>query len=243
MGKFKDLLKGIRDIIYPPLCFSCRNKLSAGYTDSFICPGCWAKIKKNTPPFCRRCGRQLKEYRVRGNICPSCIRRPPVFDRAFSPCSYEGVLKELIRAFKYGNNDFLGPLLSSLMVEFIKDYELPLEFIDAIIPVPLHKTRLREREFNQAQVLSEHLSQEFGIEVMADNLIRIRSTRPQADLQGDERLQNVKGSFSVRQGQALRGKNILLVDDVLTTGATSSEAAATLKESGAGIVFVLSVAN
>ena len=243
MSSFRDILKGLRDIIYPDLCLICRHKLYAQRADSFVCPGCWAKIKKNTPPFCRRCGRHLKERSLTGNICPSCVRRPPIFDRAFCPCSYEGVLKELIQDFKYRNKDFLGGILSSLMAEFIREYELPLEFIDSIIPIPLHKTRLREREFNQSQILAAHLSEEFGIEMLTEGLIRNRSTRAQADLEGEARLENVKGSFSVKQAEKVRGKNILLVDDVLTTGATSSEAASALKSSGANIVFILSLAN
>ena len=243
MGKFSRLLKGLRDIIYPKLCLACKQKLFPGSIDGFVCPGCWAKIKKNTPPFCRRCGRQLQGNVLAKNICPGCVRRPPHFDRAFSPCAYEGVTKKLIQEFKYKKKDYLGFTLSRLLIEFIKEYALPLDLIDWVVPVPLHRTRMREREFNQARVLADYVAGEFKIEMLADNLIRQRYTKTQTDLEVQERLLNVRDSFLVKDVRSVQGKNILLVDDVLTTGATSSEAASALKKAGAGIVFVATLAN
>lgn len=129
------------------------------------------------------------------------------------------------------------------MIEFIKEYSLPMDFINFIIPVPLHKTRLREREFNQAQVLSDYIAKEFNKDVLDDALMRCRYTKTQTELEESQRLLNVKGSFLVIKKGEIKSKNILLVDDVLTTAATSSEAAYVLKNSGANIVFVLTLAN
>ena len=129
------------------------------------------------------------------------------------------------------------------MIKFIKEYSLPIEYIDLVVPVPLHKTRLREREFNQAQVLSRHIAKEFNKKVSSGALERIRHTKSQAELVINQRRINVKNSFSAPKKSEVKGKNILLVDDVLTSGATSSEAASALKEAGAGIVFVLTLAN
>lgn len=129
------------------------------------------------------------------------------------------------------------------MVEFIKEYDLPINFIDYIVPIPLHKVRLREREFNQAEILGGHLSREFNKELRPDALIRLRNSRTQTELNAGERFQNVKDAFSVKTGLNLKNKNILLVDDVFTSGATASEAALALKTSGAGIIFVLTLAN
>jgi competence protein ComFC len=165
------------------------------------------------------------------------------FDRAFSPCIYEGVIKELIHAFKYKNKDHLGYTLSRLMTDFIKEFRIPVEFVDFIIPIPLHRSRLREREFNQAQVLSEHLAREFQKPVACDWLQRLRATKTQTDLERNMRLINVRGSFSVKEPQLVKGKNILLIDDVLTTGATSSEAAKALKQAGAQVVFAMTLAT
>jgi ComF family protein len=129
------------------------------------------------------------------------------------------------------------------MVEFIREYNMPIELMDFIIPIPLHKTRLREREFNQAQILSNHIGAEFNKKIINNNLIRRRQTKTQTDLEDRQRFLNIEGSFWVDNKEDIKGKNILLVDDVLTTGATSSEAAYVLKQAGANIVFVLTLAN
>ena len=240
----RHFINTIVDIVYPATCIVCRNRLKAKPSiDNLVCLECWVKIKRNLPPFCLRCGRQLLLNNVTKNICPGCIRKQLHFDRAFSPCAYEGVIKELIHEFKYKNKDYLGLTLSKLMIEFIEEYNLPMDLIDFIIPVPLHNTRLREREFNQAQILSNHIAGEFNKEVSNDNLRRIRHTDTQTGLEDAQRFLNVLGSFSVNRVQDIKGKNILLVDDVLTTGATSSEAAFVLKNAGANIVFVLTLAN
>jgi ComF family protein len=129
------------------------------------------------------------------------------------------------------------------MSEHINYYDLPMRYIDYIVPVPLHKSRLREREFNQAALLARHIADDLNITALEGLLKRHRPTRAQVDLERSDRLENVKGSFCVEPKHDLRGKNILLIDDVLTTGATSSEAASALKAAGAGIVFVLTLAN
>lgn len=237
------LIKGLADIIYPKICLSCKNRLGASSLDNFICSQCWEKIKKNTPPFCYSCGRHLEKSELTKSICANCLRMRLHFDRAFSPCIYEGTIKDLIHEFKYKGKDYLGLPLSNLMIEFIKEYNVPVDCLDFIIPIPLHKARLREREFNQAQILSQCICKEFKKDILTDTLIRHRPTKTQTELETSQRLLNVKGSFLVSNGWNLKGKNILLVDDVLTTGATSSEAALTLKNAGAGIVFVLTLAN
>ena len=129
------------------------------------------------------------------------------------------------------------------MTDFIREYDLPIDYLDCIVPVPLHKLKLREREFNQAELLSNHIAKSFDKKMLDLSLIRKRHTKTQADLERDLRLLNVKDSFAVLKEENVKGKNILLVDDVLTTGATCSEAARTLKDSGAKIVFVLTLAN
>ena len=244
MFMLRDLLKGLADLVYPKRCVVCKCTIAKKATiDEVICWECWNKIKKNTPPFCHCCGRVLKKNSFAKHICPECVRKKFHFDRAYSPCIYDGAIKELIHEFKYNGKDYLGNTLSKLMINFIKEYDLPVEYIDFIVPVPLHKSRLREREFNQSQILSKHIASEFNKPLLADTLIRHRQTRTQTELDTEKRLTNVEGSFRVENKEIVRGKNILLIDDVLTTAATSSEAAFTLKSSGAGIVFVLTLAN
>ncbi len=241
---FASLLNGLVDIVYPKTCLACKTRLKGvSSIDSLVCGQCWSKIKRNPPPFCHSCGRHLDGKNSVKNICLKCVRKKSHFDRAFSPCIYEGTLKELIQEFKYNGKDYLGRTLSRLMIDFIKEYALPMDCLDLVVPVPLHKTRLREREFNQARILSSCIAKEFNKKMLPDVLIRNRNTRTQTELGEDQRLSNVQDSFSVTKSGAIKGLNVLLVDDVLTTGATSSEAAQALKNSGANIVFVLTLAN
>ncbi|MDD5166483.1 MAG: ComF family protein [Candidatus Omnitrophica bacterium] len=240
----KGLIGGLKDILYPKSCLVCKKNIkSLPSVDEIVCTPCWGKIKINPPPFCHCCGRHLKITSSVKNMCPSCLKKKFNFNRAFSPCVYDGAIKELIHEFKYKNKDYLGRVLSKPMIDFIKEYNVPMEYLDLIVPVPLHETKLREREFNQAQVLSSHIAKEFNKEVSSNILKRIRNTKTQTELQTEERLLNVRGSFSLAQDRDIKGKNILLVDDVLTTGATCSEAAGVLKDAGAAIVFVLTLAN
>jgi len=240
----RGLINGLVDIIYPKACLVCKNRLGdTPAVENVVCAECWSKIKRNLPPFCHTCGRHLEASKFIKNICPSCLKKQPHFDRAFSPCAYEGVIKILIHEFKYRNKDYLGRALARLMTDFINEYDLPMDCLDLVIPVPLHKTRLREREFNQAGILSGHIAEGFKKTALSDNLIRHRDTKTQTGLENKERLLNVKGSFMVKNTAAIKGKNILLIDDVLTTMATCSEAAYALKAAGANIVFVLSLAN
>lgn len=118
-----------------------------------------------------------------------------------------------------------------------------MDLIDFVIPIPLHTTRLRQREFNQAQILSNHIASEFNKNVLSDGLKRIRNTKTQTELEETKRFLNIQGSFLLNENQDVKNKNILLVDDVLTTGATASEAARVLKNGGANIVFVLTLAS
>lgn len=239
----RQLFRGLADILYPKICVSCKNKLTAPAVDDLVCADCWGKIKKNVPPFCHSCGRHLGPKNINRKICPQCVKNPLCFDRAFSPCVYDGPVKELIHQFKYGGKDYLGRPLSRLLIEFIRDYNLSIEYLDYIVAVPLHKTRLREREFNQAQVLASSIAREFDKKLLTDTLQRSRNTKTQTELQTRERFSNMRGSFSVSDPHAVKGKNLLLVDDVLTTGATASEAALALKNAGANIVFALTLAN
>jgi len=244
MKKFiVNLISGLRDIIYPKICLICREKLDEKCVDELVCFKCWAAIRKNTPPFCRCCGRSLNNRSLTENICCVCLKNPAHFDRAFAPCAYEGPIKDLIREFKYNNKDYLAATLSRLMSDFIREYDIPVNLLDLIIPIPLHPARLREREFNQAELLAKSIASSYKIMVSADNLVRHRYTRNQAELESQDRLVNVKDSFAVKTPKLFKGKNILLVDDVMTTGATSSEAALALKNAGANKVFVLTLAN
>ena len=141
----RGFLENVVQIIYPKKCLVCKTKLEVSAAEGLVCLHCWAKAKNNLPPFCFRCGRHLKEKSLHKNVCPECTKGPWHFDRAFSPYQYEGVIKELIHEFKYKGKDYLGKPLSELMINFIREFDLPMDYMDCIIPIPLHRARLRER--------------------------------------------------------------------------------------------------
>jgi ComF family protein len=237
------LLKGLKDLIYPNCCLVCKNKIAPPDQQQLICAGCWGKVEQNLPPFCARCGRHLDSQAIEKNACKSCSRLNFYFDRAFSPCQYTGTVKKLIHEFKYSGKDYLGKPLGKLMQTFIRDYQLPIAHLDFLVPIPLHKSRQREREFNQAEILSQEVAREFDKKVLTDFFIRVKPTKTQTELTYQERCQNVEKSFAVTKPELIKNANLLLIDDVLTTGATSSEAAKSLKEAGAKIVILLTLAS
>jgi ComF family protein len=240
----RGLFKGLKDLIYPNCCLVCKNKIPPADQQQLICAGCWDKLEKNLPPFCASCGRHLTPEAIEKNACPSCAKCEAdfYFDRAFSPYTYTGSIKRLIHEFKYSGKDYLGKPLGKLMNTFIRDYKLPIAYLDCVIPIPLHRSRQREREFNQAEILSQEIAREFNKKISTDALIRVKPTKTQTQLTFRERCQNIEKSFSVTKPELIKDANLLLVDDVLTTGATSSEAAKCLKSAGAKKVLLLTLA-
>ncbi|MCU0666833.1 MAG: ComF family protein [Candidatus Omnitrophica bacterium] len=240
----KKAFSNLVDLIYPRVCLACAKKLPASAKEeTYLCGPCTNKIKRNRPPFCHCCGKHLNEKSLHKNLCVTCLKMPLYFDRAFSPYIYEDILKTLIHKFKYQRKDYLGGFLSSMLLDFIQDYDLPIAYLDLIIPIPLHKAKLREREFNQAEVLAKGISHRFNKPMDTFILTRRTNTKSQTALDHEKRFQNIRGNFALESHSSVEGKNILLVDDVLTTGATCSEAARILKEKGAGVVFVLTLAS
>ncbi len=240
-------LIGIRfaDAILPRHCYSCGQVLGAELRSGF-CDACWDAIRFIKPPYCPCCGRPFRsrvalvyspEHR-----CGACRRRPPAFDHARAIGRYEGPLREAIHFLKYrGKLSLRQPLLQLALDHFHEHF--PAATFDTLIPVPLHQRRLMQREFNQAAVLATGLGSALGIGVLERVLVRARWTRPQVELSGDERRRNVKDAFRVADASAIEGKAVLLIDDVLTTGATLNEAAKSLKAAGAHQVDVFALAR
>jgi len=211
--------------------------------ETMVCLPCWEKIILNQPPFCHGCGRQMNKMDLGKTMCSHCIKTPHAYDRAYSVCAYDGTVKVLIHEFKYKDKQYLGRPLARLLIDFIKKYDVPVTYMDYLVPVPLHSAKLREREFNQAMVLCREVACAFNKPVLEGNLFRYRATDTQATLEPNQRFLNVKGCFGVTEKGTVRGRNFMLIDDVLTTGATASEASAALKDAGANIVFVLALAS
>ena len=242
-NRIKPFLNHLLNVLYPKTCLVCHRPLENKAVKNLLCFNCWQGIKKNTPPLCAICGKQIQGIQVTKRVCSDCQRQSYAFDRAFSPCIYEGVMRELIHKFKYQNRDYLSPVLAGLLIEFIYQYHIALNLFDLLMPIPLHKVRLREREFNQAELLARRVAEEFSINLECSNLWRKYYRQAQMELSLDRRWKNIKGCFALRNPAQVKNKNIVLIDDVLTSGATCSEAASVLKAAGAGSVFVLTLAN
>ncbi len=233
------ITKNILSLIYPVHCAGCRKSLDP-LNESGLCDFCKLQIRRNPKPHCPSCGRSIQDMT---DLCAECRRRKFHFERAYSACLYEGVLKELVHLFKYKGRASLAITLSGLMTDFIKDNTGTIDEIDLITFVPLQNSRLRRRGFNQSRMLAFNISKEFGI-ALRDTLEKKGRTKPQNELSREDRLMNLNGSFRVRKGSSsLADLKILLIDDVMTTGSTLNECAKTLLEDGAKEVRCLTLAR
>lgn len=226
-------------LLYPPACVACE----AGVDDAFsLCPACWAKMPFITSPYCNRLGTPFAVDYGMAMLSPAAIAEPPRFDRARAAAVHDGLARELISRFKYGERLDLARLLARLMVQ--AGAEVIAE-ADLIIPVPLHATRLWWRRYNQAAVLAQEIGRITGLPVSLHSLKRIKRTRAQVGLNRAARRNNLSAAFQVEEAAslALAGKRVLLIDDVRTTGSTLNACAHVLRKAGAaridGLTFSL----
>ena len=233
--------KALVNLIYPLSCQSCGLKLEPTNT-RYLCKSCWNKISKNQQPFCIKCGMTLPGSTEEKSQCEACSKKDYAFTRAWSTGLYQGILKECIHLLKYNKKVFMAEPMGKLMTDFIKRY-LDFGNIDLIIPVPLHPARLREREFNQSALLAEQINKRFNIPLSLNNLVKVRPTRPQAGLSGKERQANIQLAFKIKNSSLFSEKNVLLVDDVFTTGSTINECSTALLRSGTNNIYVLTLAR
>jgi ComF family protein len=228
------------DMLYPRSCIGCG--ISAPETFSYICWDCWTDVNKVEPPFCSLCGDPVAGAVDHDFICYACSAEMPSFDSARSAVRYHGVVGEALRMLKYEKALWLAPDLAQLMHNCLKGEYPDLEF-DLLVPVPLFHVRRREREYNQSAVLAAALGRRMGCRSVQRVLHRIRPTATQTNLTAPQRLSNVHNAFQSRREKLLSGKRVLLVDDVMTTGATVNACAKALKKGGATSVHVLTAAR
>jgi len=219
------LLKDLINLILPPICYICRRRLKN--EEDIICNDCYSRVRLISPPYCERCERPLPTPDIK--VCNTCIIEPHPcsYIRGISP--YDGITEHLIILLKYNGKRGTAKILGRLMTQVISNEEI-YRNCEVIVPVPLHPTRIRERGYNQAELLGKELSVELNIPLISDALVRVRATPSQTKLSPEERIKNVKDAFAVnkRRAELINGKIVLLVDDVLTTGATLNECARTL---------------
>lgn len=229
----------VMDVLLPPRCLACGVIVAA---DGSLCPACWSEIGFIAPPCCARCGMPFAFDAGQGSQCGECARRPPAFERARSALRYDDASRPLILGFKHADRTHAAPAYAAWMARAAGPM---LAEADLIVPVPLHWTRLLRRRYNQAALLALALGRIAGKPAVPDALVRLRRTPSQGGLRRLGRFRNVAGVFAVHPGRRARiaGRRVLLVDDVLTTGATVEACVRALRAAGAGAVDVVTLAR
>lgn len=224
------LTKWSLDLLFPRWCLGC------GKEGDYFCPACEGTLTQIAPPLCPRCGCPEPG----GKLCPACARESPALDGIRAPFRFEGLAREAVHQLKYRNLRVLAEPLARFLHRFLQSNPVPGE---VLVPVPVHARRLRERGYNQSELLARELGRLAGLPVVTGSLVRSRFATPQASSASvRERRQNVTGAFACRD-ERLKGRRVLLIDDVATSGATLGAAAEALKEMGAGSVWGLVLAR
>ena len=218
------------DSFFPRRCVGC------GKGGGFLCPECLGKLPRLLPPLCPHCGRP----QASGIVCPSCWQRQTEIDGIRSLFRFDEVIRKAIHELKYRNLKAISPCLAELLADYLKANPPPGE---ALVGVPLHPRRLRERGYNQSSLLARELGRRIGLPVIEDCLIRVKQAQPQVRaVDVEERRRNVADAF-VCCDEKVEGKQIILIDDVCTSGATLESCAAALKNKGAASVWGLTLAR
>jgi ComF family protein len=228
-------LRRALDLALPPLCPACREPVGSG---KGLCAACWSKLSPIAPPYCERLGIPFVYDPGPGILSMQAIADPPAYRRARAAVRYDDIARALVHAYKYGDSLDLAPMIGGWMVRAGREL---LAEADVIVPVPLHWRRLWARRFNQSALLAQVISRMTRVPAVNDVLVRVKATPHQVGLSRTERAENVQGAFRVnaKSRTQLAGRRVLLVDDVLTSGATADTCARALLRAGAGHVDVL----
>jgi ComF family protein len=232
-------LHGAIGLVYPPSCVACQGATAEAQG---LCPACWGGIGFIERPYCERLGTPFAIDLGAGLISPAAMADPPVFARARAVCRFDGTARELVHRLKYGDRLELAITLGRMMAR--AGHEL-LAGADLVIPVPLHRTRLWSRRFNQAAALAQVVARQGGVALAPAALARVKRTRQQVGLTRAQRADNLQGAFRVLPAMKplVEGRRLVLVDDVLTTGSTANAASRALLRAGASQVDILTFAR
>jgi ComF family protein len=229
------------DLVFPPLCHGCRLPVPGG-EELHLCRPCRERVPAVSSPLCTVCGIPFATEGGIDHRCGDCISAPPPFASARAAGTFDDLLPELIHRFKYEHRTHLRRPLGLLMAERLDRHRRETG-AEILVPVPLHRKRLKDRGFNQAVLLGGILSRKWGLPLSPDALCRHRWTEPQIALSAGERPGNVRGAFSVRRPEVVEGRTVMLIDDVCTTGSTLAECARTLLKAGAASVHAVTIAR
>ncbi len=238
-ASFGRLAVSALDLLLPPRCLACGGLVGEAHS---LCTDCWRSVAFITPPLCACCGYPFEFDAGSGALCGACTHDPPPWARARAAFRYDDASRALILAFKYRDRTDAAKAYARWLVRAGNEL---LTQADVLVPVPLHWSRLFSRRYNQAALLAAGVSKLSGVPHLATALRRRRWTRSQTGLDAEGRRRNVRAAFAVpaRQVRRLEGRRIVLVDDVLTTGATVGGCIAALKKAGAASVDVLTLAR
>jgi ComF family protein len=235
--RLKSLGRAAVDAVLPPRCLACGAIVRE---PDALCGTCWAAMDFFAPPWCAVCGLPFAHPMGEGALCAACAREAPAWDRARAVMRYDKNSRRLVLLLKHGDQTHLAAAFGRWMRRSGAEV---LDGADLVMPVPLHWTRLFTRRYNQAALLAQAIRHAGGPPVAADWLVRRRRTPSQGRLGPLARARNVRGAFALRRGRDVRGKRVVIVDDVLTTGATAAECARVLRRAGASFVGVLTLAR
>lgn len=228
-------------IFFPSFCELCSSLLEYP-KEKVVCHSCWDDIEPSYSSYCLCCG-QFFGGSGEPHFCGNCLKKRPPFSHHRSCAKYEGILKDIIILYKYRHFQVLGKDLAFFIDRILVEKEEIWEGVNAVVPVPLHPRRKKKRGFNQSQIIAKELAKMRRVELVEGILVKAKNVPPQTSLEVNERQQNVRGAYKVIKGERIRGKVILLVDDVYTTGSTIRECSSVLKEAGVKEIRALSIAQ
>lgn len=238
----KDYVESFLELLYPEknTCFFCEAH-DEEICDRYICKDCERTMKKIVPPLCMKCSKPI-DLNSPEELCSDCRKHDHSFEMSRSVFFYEGTVKKGIYLFKYYNKPYFYRFFGKCLVDFMEDTSYGR--FTLVVPVPLHRSKLRKRGYNQSELLARYISNKTDVP-FGDVLKRIKKTPKQSQVTKEDRRKNLINAFDVKRNMAelLKGKNVLLVDDVFTTGSTADECSKTLIKNGASKVYVITIAR
>lgn len=230
----------IIDFLLPPRCINCSKPLSG---KDGVCEDCFNIINFISNPCCQKCGMPFEATTAKSSkLCGLCVKdKKSVFRMSRSAMRYDDVSKNMVLSFKFMDKTENAKVFADWM--FLAGKDIFVEGVDLIIPIPLHYTRLIKRKYNQSALLAKRIGKLAEVKVNYSSVIRHKKTKPQVEFSGKARAQNIKGAFEIKHPENIKGKRVLLIDDVYTTGSTLKECAKSIRKAGAKSVDFLTLSR